>query len=460
MKKLVRYTTVFLLPLVGFTTLAGGLEKQLLNAVEAGDLAKVETLLEKGANPNFAKDGDTVLMCATEFGDLRMVSTLFEKGAKKSQVAKNGNPVTKAAMLGRINALKYFLEKGFPIDVEDAQNRTPLIHAALNGETQMASLLLEAGADPNHRDKNKDTPLLIAVKKGWVEIASQLLNQGADSTVKDHTKNTPLAFIYFLRNRDLLRLFQARGLVEIPGGGADFTDLMPERVHTPWTAASDGDIDTLKKLGKDQIDIKNNRNATPLMEAIWSRRIEAARYLLSQGADPNVSDKHGNTPASLAKVNQDQAMLRMLIKAGANSPTKEEMEQQYIPSDFNNLTLYLSKYPGGRTSRSPETAGSEGVSQEIEAPVLTKRVSPKYPEKAIKSKINGFVILDAIFGKDGMVYDISVVQNLGDWRYGFESNAISALKMWEFTPGKIDGKPAEIRLTLKLEFFLKPYPGR
>ena len=38
----------------------------------------------------------------------------------------------------------------------------------------------------------------------------------------------------------------------------------------------------------------------------------------------------------------------------------------------------------------------------VEPPVFTKRVSPNYPEKAVKIRLQGYVILEAILRKDGL----------------------------------------------------------
>ncbi len=50
--------------------------------------------------------------------------------------------------------------------------------------------------------------------------------------------------------------------------------------------------------------------------------------------------------------------------------------------------------------------------------------------------------------------DVHVLRGLGKGKFGFEESAITALKKWEFQPGKVDGVPSDVRMTLKIDFVL------
>lgn len=91
----------------------------------------------------------------------------------------------------------------------------------------------------------------------------------------------------------------------------------------------------------------------------------------------------------------------------------------------------------------------------VEPPIFTHKESPSYPAKAVKVKITGYVILEAILRKDGSVDDIQVLKGLGKGKFGFEEEAMNALKKWQFLPGKVNGKPADVRMTLKIDFVLQ-----
>lgn len=91
----------------------------------------------------------------------------------------------------------------------------------------------------------------------------------------------------------------------------------------------------------------------------------------------------------------------------------------------------------------------------VEPPIFTKKVSPRYPDRAVKIRLQGYVILEAILRKSGEVDDIKVLRGLGKGKFGFEDEATQALQQWEFLPGKVNGKPADVRMTLKIDFVLQ-----
>lgn len=91
----------------------------------------------------------------------------------------------------------------------------------------------------------------------------------------------------------------------------------------------------------------------------------------------------------------------------------------------------------------------------VEAPIFTHREKPEYPERAAKIKLQGYVILEAILRKDGGIEDIKVLRTLGKGKFGFEDSAMDALKKWKFLPGKVNGQPADVRMTLKIDFILQ-----
>jgi hypothetical protein len=61
--------------------MAESLENQLFSASKNGDWESVKVLLDRGADPNTAIDGYTVLMVASQEGHLEVVKVLLDRGA-------------------------------------------------------------------------------------------------------------------------------------------------------------------------------------------------------------------------------------------------------------------------------------------------------------------------------------------------------------------------------------------
>jgi TonB family protein len=108
-----------------------------------------------------------------------------------------------------------------------------------------------------------------------------------------------------------------------------------------------------------------------------------------------------------------------------------------------------------QTSQLPYLQPGNGVSY----PILLRQEQPRYPEAAMRAKIEGVVELQAIVRADGTVGDIRVLKSL-DQTYGLDVEAIATAKKWLFKPGIKDGKPVATIVTLILEFRLDKTPRR
>ena len=85
----------------------------------------------------------------------------------------------------------------------------------------------------------------------------------------------------------------------------------------------------------------------------------------------------------------------------------------------------------------------------LAAPVLERKVDPKYPPAAVKAHVEGEVILYAIIRKDGSVDSIQRVRGL---ETQLDQNAMAALKEWKFSPATRDGTPVDIEVVVHIPF--------
>jgi len=98
------------------------------------------------------------------------------------------------------------------------------------------------------------------------------------------------------------------------------------QVHFMFNGKRIARDDTAEKLGLgdgDHIDVGYTTprdlkyGATPLHFAVWNGGAELTRHLISSRADPNATDKDGQTPWAWAEVKDDETMMEILSAAGA-----------------------------------------------------------------------------------------------------------------------------------------------
>ena len=162
------------------------LNQKLMKTIEAGDLAKVKSLLSNGANANASRksDGATALMIASAFGYIEIVELLLSQGAdSKSKAGIIGETALGwAARYGKTEVVKLLLDEGLDINAKASSNGwTALIGASKWGHTDTVKLLLSRDADPKVKDLLNKTALMYAKEEGHTEIES-LLKQVAGAT--------------------------------------------------------------------------------------------------------------------------------------------------------------------------------------------------------------------------------------------------------------------------------------
>jgi protein TonB len=74
-----------------------------------------------------------------------------------------------------------------------------------------------------------------------------------------------------------------------------------------------------------------------------------------------------------------------------------------------------------------------------------------YPEVALKARISGIVIVEAIISRDGTVKDVRVLKPLP---FGLDQAAVDAVKQWTFKPASLNGQPVDVLFNLTINFKL------
>ncbi|MBQ2621367.1 MAG: ankyrin repeat domain-containing protein [Thermoguttaceae bacterium] len=185
-------------------------ESVLESAVQSGNFEMVQFLVERGADVN-AKDewGATVLHTAAHSGNLEMVQFLIERGADVNAKDDAEKTVLNYAILGDVrkpvlnstdqsDALKmvqWLVKCGANVNAKDRWGHSSLLHEAVfNDDLELVKWLVERGVDVNTTNKMGWTALYTAKRYGKTEIAQWLKDHGA----KTFVVNWREFFVFFI----------------------------------------------------------------------------------------------------------------------------------------------------------------------------------------------------------------------------------------------------------------------
>lgn len=309
------------------------LDMALYDACKKGDIAKMQTLITKGANVNWInpKDRRSLLYIACRGNFIKIVDLLIESGAD--------------------------------VNVGDARGNTPLCIAMENNKHEIVDKLVKAGADTNKKcimeniahselrresrldyfpEIGNDSPLFIAVKANNVKMVTTLIEGGANP----NTEENPLFYACLLKN-----YFDIADILIKAGADVNKTDdifkyfkfglrLQPQynNVSPLYIATYYCYAEIVKLLIAAHAN--PNDNNTPIFVAIKHNCIPALKSLIEGGANVNIlSDHWKETPLTLAAGIYNPQMVQILIAAGAdvNKPNKDGLTPTYIAAYFNDI---------------------------------------------------------------------------------------------------------------------------
>jgi len=108
------------------------------------------------------------------------------------------------------------------------------------------------------------------------------------------------------------------------------------------------------------------------------------------------------------------------------------------------------KIPQTTTIKPVRSDGQLGV--EVIIPTPIRRITPVYPEKCKKEKIEGTVVLEIEIDEEGNVMDVQVLKSVHP---DIDKAAIQAIKKWKYKPVLKDGKPAPVVFAVTINFWLR-----
>jgi len=87
-------------------------------------------------------------------------------------------PLIVATRLGQLDSVKYLLEHGAQVNLQDSDGKTALHHAAYGGHSNVMKELLDSKADMIARNEDGYTPLHLAAYDGHLNAVKTCLRYG------------------------------------------------------------------------------------------------------------------------------------------------------------------------------------------------------------------------------------------------------------------------------------------
>jgi ankyrin repeat protein len=313
------------------------LDKALIKAVMANDVAGAEQLLNQGASANAQLPTPGRKIQAWTWNEIKSWWEWRDSPAYYPRPALQlaaGYPVEKKG--ANTEMVKLLLERGATPNSIGQHGETPLLAAIRRDNIGAVNLLLDRGISLNPNDHNA-SPLVAAASAGgpggnsWPggkhapELIRLLLARGMDVNALDSSRMTVLSHACLMGNRITFRELLANGALINPTRDKESAPLV--------AAALYGDpqiVGELLKRGA-QVNATGIGGQTALMAAVDGERGKmmlppyspnrdqraTIRLLLQNGAKVNVQDMRRRTPLAVALKSGDQEVIQMLRTRGA-----------------------------------------------------------------------------------------------------------------------------------------------
>lgn len=303
-------------------------------AARGGHLSVFQTLIAAGAAVDCADvhSGRTPLSYAAGSDHAAMVEGLLarEDVDPDSHDNTGRTPLSYAAACENDDRVQLFIDcKNVRIDSRDESGRTPLLWAAVRSNKIAVELLASHGADLNSKDNDGRTPFSHAAQHShWKrEQGEQMLFQWywSRSDVhfdsRDHNGCTPLSWAAYNGLEDHVEALLKRP--DVDANSVDEDGKTP--LHYAWQQTAQYFLDRKDVL----VDVKDKEGRTPLADAVRKGSTDTVLCLLDARdrglieLDINSTDNAGRTPLFHATRPSRDALVTMLVIAGASVDVKD-----------------------------------------------------------------------------------------------------------------------------------------
>jgi len=228
--------------------------------------------------------------------------------------------VHRAARFGHAKVVTMLAAKCADLGATNKFGMTALHHGAVHGGEDVIKALLQGGANPNQADTAGRLPLHWCATKGHVKGAMALLSGGARPKGTDKEGFTPLH----------------RCGQEEPQGkeSEEDEDQYKERLDTSKAEIAG----ILIKEGADTEATDFKGKQTPLHLSAMNGLVKVADVLLAAGAQPNKTNKIGQTALIYAVIEQHLSMIKLLLDKGADVNLGNSLHWNWAPIHWAALS--------------------------------------------------------------------------------------------------------------------------
>ncbi|XP_044749011.1 ankyrin-2-like isoform X2 [Coccinella septempunctata] len=262
---------------------------------------------------NKISDGNTSFLRAARNGQLEKVLEYLKTNIDINTSNANGlNALHLASKDGHVEIVEELLKRGAIVDAATKKGNTALHIASLAGQEEVVKLLVQHGASVNVQSQNGFTPLYMAAQENHDNVVKFLLANGANQSLSTEDGFTPLAVAMQQGHDKVVTVLlenDTRGKVRLPA------------LHI---AAKKDDVRAAKLLLENDHnpDVTSKSGFTPLHIASHYGNQPIANLLIQKGADVNYSAKHNITPLHVAAKWGKSNMVSVLLEQGAHIEAK------------------------------------------------------------------------------------------------------------------------------------------
>jgi cytohesin len=310
-------------PAVGTAT---DLDQRLSRSVVGMNYQEVRRLLEQGANPDFERDGRSLLGWAAQMGDAVTAAALLAAGANPNLADGAGfTPLMYAVSLGHAPVIEALLKARPDLSLRSGGGKGLGRLAVETGSAEIVQALLKAGADFNAADPDERSPVLVAAQgvsfaEDTLEIIALLGAHGVDLNAGDRFL-TPLYFAVMQGEGRLAAALLAAGADPnraTPEGRIPLIQALGDLAMLQLLLQAGADPNAKKASGRSVLFAALDRGADT---AMGPGTLEALDALIKAGADVNRPDPSGRTPLAYAEDLRLDEMADLLRAQGASNPS-------------------------------------------------------------------------------------------------------------------------------------------